>query len=165
MALKEKIQSEIKQAMTEKKSLEVSVLKMLMAAIQNKEKEKRAKLSKEEKDAEKLEELSQLNDEEILEVISSEVKKRKDSIEQYQKGNRDDLVKQEKEELGILAEYMPEQMPEEEIRKIVKKKIEELGASGPQETGKVMGAVMPELKGKAEGGIISKIVQEELKKA
>ncbi len=173
MSLKEKIKTDIKSAMTTKRNTEVSVLKMLMAAIQNKEKDKRAKLAKEVptqgRDPErsrgkKLEELSQLNDEEILEVISSEVKKRKDSIEQYQKGNRDDLVKQEKEELGILTEYMPEQMPEEEIRKIVKGKIEELGASGPQETGKVMGAVMSELKGKAEGGVISKIVQEELKK-
>ncbi len=150
--------------MQAKDQLKVSVLRMLMAAVFNKEKEKRAKLSKEEENMEKIEELSELTDEETLAVVSSELKKRKDSIEQYQKGNRPDLVEQEKKELAILKDYLPEQMPEEEIRKIVKQKIEELGAGGPQETGKVMGAVMPQLKGKVDGNVVSKIVQEELKK-
>lgn len=150
--------------MQAKDQLKVSVLRMLMAAVFNKEKEKRAKLSKEEENMKKIEELSELTDEETLAVVSSELKKRKDSIEQYQKGNRPDLVDQEKKELAILKDYLPEQMPEEEIRKTVKQKIEELGVSGPQETGKVMGAVMPQLKGKADGNVVSKIVQEELKK-
>jgi len=163
MNLKEKIQADIKKAMVEKKTLEVSVLRMLMATILNKEKEKRAKLGKEEKDLGKLDELSKLNDEELIEAVSVEVKKRKDSIEQYGKGGRDDLVKQEKEELDILTKYMPEQMSEDEIRKIVKEKIKEVSASGPQDTGKVMGVAMPQLKGKADGGLVSKIVQEELK--
>ena len=162
MALKEKIQEDIKKAMMGKRTLEVSVLRMAMAAIQNKEKEKRAKLGKEGESLEKLDQLSKLNDEEAQDVISSEAKKRKDSIEQYQKGNRQDLADQEKEELKILREYLPEQMPEDEVRKIIKEKIEELGASGSQDTGKVMGAVMPQLKGRADGGLVSKIVQEEL---
>ena len=71
--------------------------------------------------------MSKLTEEEVIEVVSSEVKKRKDSIEQYQKGGRSDLAENEKKELEILMEYMPEQMGEDEIRKIVKEKIEELG--------------------------------------
>ena len=164
MMLKETIQLNIKKAMIAKDALTVSVLRMIMAAVFNKEKEKRNKLSKSEEELEKLDELSKLTDEEILEVISSEAKKRKDSIEQYEKGDRNDLAEQEKKELEILMEYMPKQMDEDEIRKIVKSKIEELGVSNSQETGKVMGAVMPEFKGKADGNIVSKIVQEELRK-
>jgi uncharacterized protein YqeY len=164
MSLKEKIQTDVKKAMQEKDALRVSVLRMLRAAIFNKEKEKRAKLSKTEEKLEKLDELSKLTDEETNEVISSEVKKRKESIEQYEKGNRQDLADQEKKELEILMKYLPEQMSEEEIRKLVKEKIEEMGASGPKDTGKVMGAVMPQLKGKADGNVVNKIVQEELRK-
>ncbi|MFH1461166.1 MAG: GatB/YqeY domain-containing protein [Patescibacteria group bacterium] len=164
MSLKEKIQSEIKEALRGKEAEKLSVLRMLMAAVLNKEKEKRAKLSKNEEDESKLEEMSKLTEEEILGVISGEVKKRKDSIEQYGKGNRQDLVDQEKKELEILANYLPEQMNEEEIRKIIKEKIKELGASAPQDTGRIMGAIMPQLKGKADGGLVNKIVQEELKK-
>jgi len=164
MSLKEKIKTETKEAMQAKDQLKVSVLRMLMAAVFNKEKEKRNRLSKSEEDLEKLGGLSELTDEETLEVISSEVKKRKDSIEQYEKGNRQDLADQEKKELEILTAYLPEQMSEEEIRELVKAKIEELGATSPQETGKVMGALMPQLKGKADGVLISKIVQEELGK-
>ncbi|MBU1255611.1 GatB/YqeY domain-containing protein [Patescibacteria group bacterium] len=167
MSFKEKIQADIKKSMQNKDALKVSVLRLAMANIINKEKEKRAKLNKAgdspagEKD--KLDELSKLTDEEIMEVLSSEAKKRKDSIEQYRKGNREDLAEQEEKELDILSDYLPEQINEEEIRKIVKQKIEELGVSTLQETGKVMGAVMPQLKGKADGNVISRIVQEELK--
>lgn len=163
MSLKEKIQAEMKEAMVKKDQLKVSVLRMLMAAVFNKEKEKRAKLSKGEEDLEKLGELSRLTDEEILEVISSEAKKRRDSIEQYEKGGRQDLVDQEKKELEILMAYLPEPMSENEIRKLVKAEIEKLAASGPQDTGKVMAALMPRLKGKAEGAVVNRIVQEELK--
>ena len=163
MSLKEKIQTDIKKAMQEKDQLKVSVLRMLMAAVFNKEKEKRAKLSKTEEELEKLDELSKLTDEEIIEVISSENKKRKDSIEQYEKGNRQDLADQEKKESEILTKYLPEQMPQEEIRKLVKEKIKEIGASRPKDIGKVMGTLMPQLKGKADGTVVNKIVQEELR--
>jgi len=101
-----------------------------------------------------------LTEEEILEVISSEAKKRKDAIDEFRKGGRDDLVEKEKRELEILKKYLPEQMNEEQIKKEAKKAIEEVGASGPQEMGKVMGVLMPKLKGRAEGGMVSKIVQE-----
>ena len=150
--------------MQEKKTEELSVLRMVMASVFNKEKEKRAKFVKDGEDEAKLDEMSKLTDEEVLEVISSEVKKRKDSIKQYEEGNRQDLADNEKKELEILMEYMPEQMPEDEVRKIISDKIQELGASGPQDTGKVMGAIMGQLKGKADGGMVNKIVGEELKK-
>lgn len=162
MSLKQKIQTDLKKSLQDKDVLRCSVLRLLNAAILNKEKEKRAKLSKTE-EIEKLTELSQLTDEEVIEVISSEVKQRKDSIEQYEKGHRQDLAEPEKKELEILMEYLPEQMSEEEIKKLVKETIAKLGASSPRDTGKVMGALMPQLKGKAEGGLVSKIVQEELK--
>jgi len=163
MSLKETIQADSKEALRQGDKLRISVLRMLMAAIFNREKEKRAKLSKTE-EIEKLDELSKLTDEEVLEVISSEVKKHKDSIEQYEKGNRPDLAEKEKKELEILMNYLPEQMSQEKIRKLVKEKIDELGASGPQDIGKVMGALMSQLKGKAEGTVVNRIVQEELGK-
>lgn len=164
MSLREKIQTDIKRAMQEKNAVKVSVLRMVMAAVFNKEKEKRNKLSKSGEEPSKLDELSQLIDDEVTEVISSEAKKRKESIEQYTKGDRQDLAEKEEQELELLSEYMPEQIPEDEVRKIVKQKIEELGISGPQETGKLMGAIMPQLKGRVDGKVVSKIVQEEIKK-
>jgi len=164
MSIKTTIQSNIKIAMQEKKVEELSVLRMVMAAILNKEKEKRSKLNKDGEEESKLDEMSKLKDEEILDVISSEAKKRKDSIEQYEKGNRQNLADQEKRELEILTEYLPEQMSEEEVKKIIIEKIKEVGAIGPQDIGKVMGVIMPILKGKADGGMVNNIVQEELKK-
>jgi len=164
MCIRDRIQADIKKAMPEKDQLKVSVLRMLMAAVFNKEKEKRAKLSKTEEELEKLDELSKLTDEEVIEMISSENKKRQDSIEQYERGNRQDLADQEKKESEILVKYLPEQMPEEEIKKLVQQKIEEIGASDSKDIGKVMGAIMPQLKGKTDGTTVNKIVQEELKK-
>lgn len=161
MTLKEKIKEDTKKAMIGKDVLKVSVLRMVAAAVSNKEKDKRGKLAKET--MEDLETKSLLTDEEILEVLVSEAKKRGDSIEQYEKGGRQDLVDQEKKELEILRTYLPEQMSEEEIRKIVKEKIAETGVNGPKEMGKLMAALMPLVKGKADGKLVSKIVQEELK--
>ncbi len=162
--IKDKIKEDLKRAMQEKDKLKLSVLRMVSSAVFNKEKDNRAKLSKTSEEESKLDELSKLTDEEVIEVISSEVKKRKDSIEQYEKGGRPDLAGNEKKELKILMDYMPEQISEDEIRKIVKEKMEELGISSLQETGKLMGAIMPQFKGKTDGNMVNKIVQEELKK-
>lgn len=162
MSLKEKLQIDLKKAMQAKDRDMLSVLRLLLAAVLTKEKEKRVKLSKTEKDPDKLEKLSVLSDEEILSVVSSEIKKRKDSIEQYGKGGRQDLVKQEKKELDILTHYQPEQMSEEEIREIVRGKIKELNLVNLKDKGQVMGQVMGQLKGRAEGRLVDKIVQEEL---
>jgi len=170
--LKEKITSDIKQAMIEKQELLLLVLRGINAAIHNKEIEKRTKLSKTSAFAEasadkekmaKLEEQSKLSDEEIIDVISSEAKKRRDSILEFGKGGRQDLVDKETKELEIIKKYLPEQMSEDAIKEIVKKAIEETGAAGPKDTGKVMAKIMPQVKGKADGGVVSKIVGELLK--
>lgn len=161
--LKEKINEDLKKAQQEKNELVVLVLRGLNAAVHNKEIEKRTKLSKEEKDIEKLKEESKLIEEEIMEVVSSEAKKRKEAIEEFKKGDRDDLAEKEEKELKILKKYLPEQMSEEQIKEEAKKVIEELGATDPQDTGKVMGALMPKLKGKAEGGLVNKIVSDLLR--
>ncbi len=163
MSLGEKIQLDLKQAMSSKDELRLLVLRMVKSEIANREKEKRSKLAKEGQE-EGLEQKSKLSDEEIAAVLSSEAKKRKDSIKQYEEGRRSELAEQEKKELAVLEEYLPEQMSEEEIRQLAQKKISETGAEGPQDTGRVMGSLMPEVKGKADGGLVNKIVQEELKK-
>ncbi|MFH1129158.1 MAG: GatB/YqeY domain-containing protein [Patescibacteria group bacterium] len=161
--LREKINSDIKQAMIAKQELLLLVLRGVNASIKNKEIEKRTKLVKTEKDLTKLEGLCKLNDEEIIDVISGEAKKRKDSIFEFGKGNRQDLVDKEQKELEILKQYLPEQMSEDAIREIVKKAVEETGAVGPKDTGKVMSKIMPQVKGKADGSMVSKIVGELLK--
>lgn len=160
MNLRETINQEIKKAMQEKSELPLWVLRGINAAIKNKEIEKRTKLSKNEKDIQKLEELSRLNEEEIIEVISFEAKKRRDSIAEFKKGNRKDLVEKEEKELEILKKYLPEQMSEEQVKEEVKKAIVKVGAVGPKDTGKLMSVLMPELKGKAGGSMVSKIVGE-----
>jgi uncharacterized protein YqeY len=162
MALKEKINNDFKEAFKAKKELEVSVLRMLSSAIKNKEVEKRTKLSKSETSGEELEKQSQLTDEETLAVINTEVKRRKDSIQQYQQGGRPELAEQEGAELKVLAAYLPEQINEEELRKIVVEAIKESGAAGAQDLGKVMKVLMPKVKGRADGGLVNKIVKEEL---
>ena len=107
---------------------------------------------------------SQLADQEVIEALMTEIKKRKDSIEQFEKGGRLDLSEQEKKELELLMIYAPKQADKNEIKKIVQEAIEKVGAAGPKDTGKVMGAVMPQLKGKADGTAVSKIVQDQLNK-
>ncbi len=161
--LREKINGDIKQAMIAKQELLLLVLRGINSSIKNKEIEKRTKLVKTEKDLTKVDELCKLNDEEIIDVISSEAKKRKDSIEEFTKGNRMDLVEKEQKELEILKQYLPEQMSEDAVREIIKKAIEETGAAGPKDTGKVMAKIMPQVKGKADGSLVSKIVGELLK--
>ena len=162
--LKEKILQNLNTALKEKKELELSVLRMLSAAVQNRESEKRTKLWKEKADlpSEELEKKSKLTDEEVLEVISSEAKKRKESIEGFQKGKREDLVEKEKKELEILESYLPEQLSEEEIKKLVEEAVSKVGAKEMRDVGKVMQELMPKVKGRADGALISKIVKESL---
>lgn len=161
--LRETINNDIKKAMQERNELLLLVLRGLNAAIHNKEIEKRTKLSKSEKDIKKLEEQSKLTEEEVLEAVSSEAKKRKEAIIEFKKGGRQDLVDKETKELEIIKKYLPEQMGEEQIKEEAKKVIDEIGAVGPKDTGKVMSALMPKLKGKTEGSVVSKIVGELLK--
>ena len=179
MTLKEEIQQDLKSAVLAKKQLETSVLRLINAAILNKEKEKRYKIAssytilKEAKapyskisqgkpdiSEEDLVKESQLQDGEVIEVISTEVKKRKESIELFEKGQRLDLVDKEKKELEILQNYLPEQLPEEELKKLVKEAVEKVGAREIKDMGKVMAELMPKVKGRAGGTSVSKIVKE-----
>lgn len=162
MSLKEKIQEDLKKSLKERKTIEVSTLRMLNAAIFNREKEKRYKLAQEKPDFKEkdLEKKSQLADEELIQVIFSEVKKRKEAIEEFEKGKRMDLAEKEKKEMEVLKNYLPEQISEEKIKKIAKEIIKEVGAESLKDLGKVMSKLMPKLKGKADGSLVSKIVKE-----
>lgn len=141
----------------------VSALRFLMSVIKNAELLKRTKLSKDDKPAEELEKLSELSDEETVSVILGEMKKRKESIAQYEKGGREDLAKKETLELEILKKYAPEEMSEEELKNLIKKKISDLGSVTIKDFGKVMGLIMFEVKGRAGGDAVKKIIEEELK--
>lgn len=150
--MKETIQQELKEALREKRETEVSVLRLVNAAILQREKEKRYKLGKEED--------TPLTDEEVLDVISSEAKKRKESIVEFEKGQRQDLVSKEKQELEVLQKYLPEQLPEEELKKLAKEAVEKTGAKEMKDIGKVMAELMPKVKGRADGSLVSKAVRD-----
>ena len=146
--LKEKLQQEMKDALKSGNSKKRTLLGMVLSAVKNKEIEKKCELAEED----------------VIGVISSEIKKRKDAIEQYEKGGRPELAEGEKKEAEMLMVYMPEQMSEEAVRNEIKKTITETGAKDVKEIGKVIGAVMAKIKGKAEGQVVSRIVKEELSK-
>ena len=135
----------------------------MLSIIKNKELEKRTKLSKEGKPTEELEKLSGLSDDEVISVVLGEIKKRKESIVQYENGGRKDLADKETAELAIIKKYAPEEMPEEELRAIIKKKIGETGEAATKDFGKIMGPVMAEVKGRADGNAVKRIIEEELK--
>lgn len=160
--LKNKIQSDLTEALKSQNAVVRDTLRVLSAAILSKEKEKRYKISKDGKVSteEELTKKSVLIDEEVMDVIVSEAKKRKESILEFEKGKRDDLAKKEKQELEVLQKYLPEQLPEEEVKKLVKEAVENTGAKEIKDMGKVMAALMPKIKGRADGGMISKIVKD-----
>jgi uncharacterized protein len=162
MTLKEKIREDLNLAIKGKKEKEISVLRLLLSGIENKEKEKRYNLTKEETGLEEqeLSEKSSLNDEEITEVVFSEAKKRKESISEFEKGGREELARKEKEELEVLKKYLPEQMGEQELKKIIENAIQESGAESMKDIGKVMSSVMPKVKGKADGSEVNRIAKE-----
>ena len=144
MSISEKIAADYKEALKAGDKNKVSVLRMIKASMKNREIEKRAPLS----------------DEEIQAILMSFVKRAKESIEQFSKAGREDLVEKEKEESLVVQCYLPKQLGEDELRRIVKDVITEEGASGPKDTGKVMKSAMARLKGQAEGKLVSKIVKE-----
>lgn len=152
MNLKEKIQKEFKEAFKAGDEIKISVLKLLQSEIHNAEIAKRTKLGKE----------SPLADEEIIDVVSREIKKRKDAIELYEKGGRPELAEKEKKEAKVLSAYLPEQISEQEIRELVRKAIEQTGAVSGKEMGKVMAVLMPQIKGRANNSLVSNIVKEML---
>lgn len=146
MNLKEKIEEDFKSAFKAGEAIKLSVLKMLRAEMHNTEIAKRKELS----------------DEEIIDVVLREIKKRKDAVELYEKGGRQELADKEKKETETLMTYLPEQLSEEEIRNLVKKAIEQTGAKEIKEMGKVMAVLMPQIKGRADNSLISSIIKEML---
>jgi uncharacterized protein YqeY len=146
MSVSEKISADYKEALKAGDKNKVSVLRMLKSSMKYKEIEKKAPLS----------------DDEVQAILMSSVKRAKESIEQFSKAGREDLVNKEKEEMLVVREYLPKQLGEDELRKIVKDVIAEEGASGPKDTGKVMKSAMARLKGQADGKLVSQMVKEML---
>jgi len=151
MDLRKQIPENLKEALRNKNALELSVLRMLQSAIRNKEIE--IKGGKET-----------LNDDEIIEVIASEVKKCKEAANEYNKAKRTDLADKEKAEIDILMRYMPKQMDENEIKEEVRRAIEEVQAESIKDLGMVMKIMMPRIKGRADGSLVNRVVREELDK-
>lgn len=147
--LKQQIQEDLKSAMLAKDEAKTSTLRMIKSALQYYEIQKGGAGY-------------EATDEDVLETIAKEAKKRQESIEMYKSGNRHDLVDKETKELEVLRSYLPKQMSEEEIKNLVQEAIAQTGATGMQDMGKVMGVLMSKVKGKADGGLVSKIVKEKL---
>lgn len=143
----DKIQSQIPEAMRAKDQVRLTTLRGIVAAFTN-EAVAKGKTPKDK-----------LTDEEALAVLKRLSKQRKDSIEQFEKGGRQDLADNERAELKVIEEFLPAEMPEEEIEKIAKSKIEELGITDKSKMGILMGAVMKETKGQADGTAVKKIVE------
>ena len=163
MSLKLKIQEDFIKALRNQEAQTLSTLRLLKTAILNKEKEKRYKLSKTETGA-NLEKKSELVDEEIVDLIFSEIKKRKEAIVLYEQGKRPELAAKEKAEIEILRKYLPAQISEAEIENLAKEAIKNTGAKAISDMSKVMKELMPKLKGQAEPQIISGIIKKLLEK-
>jgi uncharacterized protein YqeY len=171
---KQELKEELKKSMLAKDSAKTSVLRMVLAAIQVYEMRKsEAEYDKKVKEAEKTN--TEINEddqslryevsaEDIQAVLQKEVKQRKDSIEQFKAAGRVELVEKETKEVAMLEAFLPAQMGEEQIKKLVTDAVEKSGASSPADIGKVMGILMPQVKGKADGALVSKIVKEALNK-
>lgn len=146
MSLKDRIIDEMKQALKAKDAIKVSTLRMLNAAIKNKEIEKRA----------------QVDDLDVIGLITTSIKQHKESIKLFAQGARDDLVDKETKELEILTSLLPQQMSQEELIAKIRKTMEEVGADSERDLGKVMKALMAEIKGRADGSMVRNLVMEML---
>ncbi|HEY6070162.1 MAG TPA: GatB/YqeY domain-containing protein [Chthoniobacterales bacterium] len=149
MTFSERIDSDLKTAMREKNATKLGVLRMLKAAIMNAAIEKSGAQG-------------QLNDADATQVIRKQVKQRQDSIESFEKGGRAELAAKEKEELSILQSYLPQQMSADEISKVVRETIAEVGATSKQQMGAVMKAVQAKVAGRADGRTLSAEVNKQL---
>lgn len=145
----EKISADLKSAMKSGNKTRLETLRTIRAALMEKEIEKRGSGKP-------------MSAEDEIGVVSSAAKKRKESIDLFQKGGRPDLVEQESQELAIIQEYLPKQMSEEEVRKVIQEVITQSGATTPADFGKVMPGVMKILKGKADGKLIQDLVKKTL---
>jgi uncharacterized protein YqeY len=146
MGLREKIDADIKDALKSGAKDKVSALRMVSAALKNKEIDKRR----------------QLTDEEVIETVRSLIKQRKDSIEQFAKGGRQDLVAKETAEVAVLEVYLPKQLGREELEALVRDAVAQTGAQGPKDMGKVMKALVPMIGGRADNKLVSELVKSAL---
>jgi len=144
VTLAERLNEDMKQAMKAQDKFRLSTIRMVRASVKNQEIELRRPL----------------DDNEVLEILSREVKQRKDSLQEFQKAGRDDLAQNLIAEIDIIAQYLPQQLTEEEIKAIVKQTMQETGASSKADMGKLMGALMPKVKGRADGKLVNQIVQQ-----
>lgn len=144
MNLSERLNDDMKQAMKDKDKFKLSTIRMMRASIKNLE----------------IDLKRSLDDNEVLDILSREIKQRKDSLQEFDKAGRDDLVTDLAAEIEIISHYLPEQLTEEEIKAIVTQTIQELGASSKADMGKVMGALLPKTKGRADGKLVNQFVQQ-----
>ncbi|OGM98015.1 MAG: hypothetical protein A2735_02510 [Candidatus Yanofskybacteria bacterium RIFCSPHIGHO2_01_FULL_41_21] len=163
MVLKDKLKEDMKNALKSGDSAKRTLLGMVMASIKNKELEKRGKLIKTITDPVQLEAESQLDEQETMDVLASEVKRRRDSVSEFEKGGRPELAESERAEAEALMAYLPEQMSDDALRALVQKAISSSGATSVKDMGKVMSAVKEEIKGTADGQRVSAMVKELLK--
>ncbi|THE15416.1 GatB/YqeY domain-containing protein [Bacillus timonensis] len=147
MSLLERLNNDMKTAMKNKEKDRLSVIRMVKAALQN----EGIKLG-----------TSELTEEAELTVLTRELKQRKDSLREFSNAGREDLVNKIQTEIEILEVYLPEQLSEEDLVEIVKETVHEVNASSKADMGKVMAAIMPKVKGKADGGLVNKLVQQQL---
>jgi len=150
MGLKEKLQTDLTQAIRSRDEVQSGTIRMLLAAITNEEVAgKSAKV---------------LSDAEIITVLSREAKKRREAVEAYTQAKREDLANKEKAEAAVIAQYLPKQLSEDEIKKLIQEAIASTGASGPSGMGLVMKQLQPKIAGKADGGLVSTLVKDLLSK-
>lgn len=148
MSLKQQITEDMKTAMRAKETARLGAIRLLLAAMKQKEVDERI----------------ELNDADVVSIIEKMLKQRRDSISQYKAANRQDLVDVEEFEVTVLQAYMPQQLSEDEIKAVIAEVIAATGAAGPQDMGKVMGAVKPKLAGKADMGKVSGLIKAQLSK-
>lgn len=146
MSIKDEINQDLKQAMRDKDTTRRDALRGLMAAIRQVEVDKRQDLS----------------DDDIISILMTEAKRRRESIESYEEAGRGDDAEQEHFELEVIESYLPRQLSREEITDLVQTTIAEVGAASPQDIGKVMGALMPKVRGQADGRLVNEIVRQQL---
>ncbi len=146
MSLKDRLDADMKTAMREKDAVTLSVVRLLKSAVKYRE----------------IELAKTLDDAEIQGVIATEIKRRRDSVEQYRAGNRADLADREEAEIRVLQAWMPAQLTLDELRAKVDEVVRRLGAAGPKDLGAVMKALLPEVQGRAEGKTVSELVKARL---
>ena len=144
MGLSDRLNEDMKQAMRDQNKFKLSVIRMVRASIKNLEIEQRRTLGEDE----------------VLDILGRELKQRKDSLQEFEKADRQDLAETVAKEIAIISEYLPQQLSEEELKTIVEDTIREVGASSKADMGKVMGALMPKTKGRADGKTVNRLVQQ-----